>query len=300
MTTPESERTGSERIRVYTRAREPFLSYEVHAVDTILEPFKKPFDELLQQTGTGLWLKPYRGIPAVPGLPKLDLIYLDEDDRVVAEVDSYPSLDFKPLPAQIASALVLPAHTVFASQVRPGDRLTSWPAEDREEMEHRQRLFAAIEAGRLGAQSGAAGGTESRDSEAVAPSSDDCRGKLRQAIEEMEEAALRSQKKESVTARLRRWVVSDPRFYRHRAMRVPLPDVVAYRGMGAERQSYCVGNISRSGLYLLTEDRPLPGSTVQITLQRLADGAMRREDSIPVESKVARWGVDGVGLAFIQ
>ena len=237
----------------------------------------------------------------MPGLPKLDLIYLDEDDRVVAEVDSYPSLDIKPLPARTASALVLPAHTVFASQVRPGDQLTSWPAADREEMEHRQKLFAAADAAGLAAQSGAAGATGSRDSEAIAPSSDDRLGKLRQAIEEMEEvAASRSQKKESVTARLKRWVVPDPQFYRHRAMRVPMPDVVAYCETGAERQSYCVGNISRTGLYLLTGERPTPGSMVQVTLQRLGEGAESREDSIPVQTKVARWGVDGVGLAFIQ
>jgi len=292
---------GSERIRVYTRAREPFLSFEVISVDTIREPLKKSFEELLQNTGTGLWLKPYRGIPAIPGLPNLELIYLDEDDRVVADVDSYPSLDIKPLHARTASALVLPAHTVFSSQVRPGDQLTSWPAADREEMEHRQKLFAAANGGGHTAQSATAGATGSRDSEAIAPSSDDRLGKLWQAIEEMEEevAASQGRKNKSLTARLKRWVVPDPP-HRRRAIRVPMPDLVAYRETGAGTRTCYVGNISRTGLYLLTEERPLPGSMVQITLQRLGEGAKSREDPIPVQSKVARWGVDGVGLAFIQ
>jgi PilZ domain len=296
MTTPESG-----RVRVYTRAREPFLSYEVIVVDTIREPLKKSFGELLKQTGIGLWLKPYRGIPAIPGLPTLDLIYLDGDDRVAGDVDSYPSLNLKPLNPEVASALVLPAHTVFASQVRHGDQLMSWPAGDPDEVEHGQGLVSERGGAGLDAQSAMAGAGGSGDREALGASSGDGLRRLRQVVEEMEGAfAFRGQKKESVTARLKRWVIPDPEFYRHRAIRVPLPEVVAYRGAGEERQAYCIGNISRTGLYLLTEERPLPGSTVEITLQRRAEGAKSAADPIRVQSKVARWGVDGVGLAFIQ
>src|SRR5664279_253712 len=111
------------RLRVYNRSGERFLSLEVELFETTAEPLKKLFDYLAAGSDTGLWLKPYRGIPATQGAKLFDLVYLDEQCRVTQEVESYPSPEMKALEAQPASALLLPAHTVFASQIQPGDHL---------------------------------------------------------------------------------------------------------------------------------------------------------------------------------
>src|SRR5208337_3169579 len=97
--------------RVHNRSRERFLSMEVAAVDTTVAPLKRLVEDLADQADYGLWLRPYRGIPSAPGMPRFDLIYLDEFYRVVQEVESFPSPEARPLSAKTATALALPAHT---------------------------------------------------------------------------------------------------------------------------------------------------------------------------------------------
>jgi uncharacterized membrane protein (UPF0127 family) len=58
------------------------------------------------------------------------VVYLDEDQRVAQAMESYPNPEIKPLNAQAASALVLPARTVFASQALTGDQLQFCALED--------------------------------------------------------------------------------------------------------------------------------------------------------------------------
>jgi hypothetical protein len=53
-----------EQFRVYNRSRENFLSLEIAIFDTTAEPLKRFFDFIIHGSDIGLWLKPYRGIPA--------------------------------------------------------------------------------------------------------------------------------------------------------------------------------------------------------------------------------------------
>ena len=133
----------TQKFRVFNRSRERFLSLKVTVVDTTSEPFKMLIEELAVHADIGLWLKPYRGIPAAPGLPPFYLVYLDKDYRVVQEVDSYPSPEVKPLNPRTASALVLPARTIFASQTLPGDQLEFSVADEAEEMERRRQVLSS-------------------------------------------------------------------------------------------------------------------------------------------------------------
>src|ERR1035441_5527703 len=121
---------GPRKRRVYNRAREDSLSLDVVVVDTTAEPLKKLIEDLAVEGGTGIWLTPYRGIPSAPRLPPFDVVYLDEDQRVAQAMESYPNPEIKPLNAQAASALVLPARTVFASQALTGDQLQFCALED--------------------------------------------------------------------------------------------------------------------------------------------------------------------------
>lgn len=100
----------------------------------------------------------------------------------------------------------------------------------------------------------------------------------------------------SLKVRFLRWLFP-PRVEsdRRRGERMAAPGLVAYYWTGGAPQSFRLGDVSQSGLYLLTEERWLPGTRIVMTLQ-LNDG----EDIHRVESEVIRWGVDGVGCAFVE
>ena len=261
---------GTTKLRVYNRAREDFLSLEIAVVDTTAEPLKKLIEDLAVEGG-GIWLTPYRGIPSAPGLPPFDVIYLDEDQRVAQEVESYPSPDIKPLNAQAASALVLPARTVFASQAFTGDQLEFCALED--------PVVAGVpnkaRAPKASSQSNPA--TQKLDPDATG--SQDGQGK-------------------SLGSRFLNWL-SPKSSNRRGGDRHPLPGLVAYHWTGGAPKAYSVGDISQSGFYLLTEDRPFPGTIILMTLQIESCDGEKPENSIAVRTMVMRWGDDGVGFAFV-
>ncbi|HET7104287.1 MAG TPA: hypothetical protein VFI20_09385 [Terracidiphilus sp.] len=96
-------------------------------------------------------------------------------------------------------------------------------------------------------------------------------------------------------ARLLRWLVDLPT----PARRLPYPGLVAFYWTGGAPQSYIVGNISSTGIYLVTKERWTPGTVIMMTLQRTDLEDEEAEESITVMSQVVRWGPDGVGLHFV-
>jgi hypothetical protein len=75
--------------------------------------------------------------------------------------------------------------------------------------------------------------------------------------------------------------------------------LVAYHWTGGAPKAYSVGDISRSGFYLLTEERPFPGTIMLMTLQIESSDGDKPGNSIAVRTMVIRWGDDGVGFAFV-
>jgi PilZ domain len=87
---------------------------------------------------------------------------------------------------------------------------------------------------------------------------------------------------------------------RRNANRRRSPQLVAYYWDGAVPVAHHIRDISSTGLYLHTDARWYPGTLVMMTLQRTDKSSYARsERSIAVQSKVIRWGPDGVGLEFI-
>ena len=106
--------------------------------------------------------------------------------------------------------------------------------------------------------------------------------------------------KPSLKVRFLRWLFPEAASIdRRRGERLPVPGLVAYYWTGGAPQAYQLGNVSRSGLYLLTEERWLPGTRIVMTLQKEKREA-NSEDISRVESKVIRWGEDGVGCEFVE
>jgi hypothetical protein len=296
---PQREIKEPERYRVYNKSRENFLSIEVTVVETTTEPLKKLIQDLAVKVDSALWLKPYRGIPAIPGiLPPFDLVYLDEENRILQQVETYPNPEVRPLQAQPASALVLPAHTVFASRSLPGDTLEFRNTADGGEIEHGFKLVPRPPGPIPPAQPAVPlFGSQSTPAPRL---KDDPSRQLQLAIKRLDdgEAQAEAQKNESWITRFRRWLVPDP-FDRRIAGRYPLPGLVAYHWTGGTPKAYHIGNISDSGFFLLTEERPFPGTMILMTLQRTDASGEDPQDSIAVNTRVMRWGPDGVGLEFM-
>ena len=76
----------SRRLCAYNQTRECFLGLEVEKADLSLASLKDLLGKLALKSGEGLWMVPFRGIPETNMRVPLDLIYLDEDCRVIEVV----------------------------------------------------------------------------------------------------------------------------------------------------------------------------------------------------------------------
>jgi len=77
--------------------------------------------------------------------------------------------------------------------------------------------------------------------------------------------------------------------------RIAMPPIIAFIGISSKR--YVVGDISNSGLFLLTDDRWMPGSPMPLSLVRADSGDA--EEFVTVEACVVRNAKDGVGFKFL-
>lgn len=122
----------TRKYSVYNQTRESFLSFGVAVADTQSMELKELIEKLALRFDEGLWLVPSRGIPEVGLHFPLDLVYLDEEYRVIEVIESYPAFHIGALRTPAASVLALPTHTIYTSQTQPGDRFVICLAEEME------------------------------------------------------------------------------------------------------------------------------------------------------------------------
>lgn len=284
----------ARKLCAYNQTRECFLGLEVVGADLADAALVERMKALALRSGEGLWIAPFRGLPA-QGLPApLDVLYLDEEGRVLDAVESYPTFRLKPSSSKPASVLVLPAHSIYSSQTQTGDQLVVCAAE---EMEIRLELLTS---GRGAVQVESAALLREQPLWSGGP------GMLELELrpEQREGAALRHvmglAKPETRAPRaprkwLERWWSPDPR----KAPREAAPGLAAYYWNGTVPEPHGIRDISSSGLYVVTEERWYPGTLVLMILERSDKGEEVSERSIAVLSRAVRWGHDGVGLQFV-
>jgi hypothetical protein len=286
----------SQKLCAYNQTRECFLGLEVAAADLSYSNAKTQLTTLELKSGEGLWLAPFRGMPESGLHVPIDLIYLDEDCRVIDLVESFPTFRATPSSPQAASVLALPTHSVYSSQTQTGDQLVICAAE---EMERRLERF-----------SGANTVVGTVRSAAV----------LRQAplwsggpgVIQLEDRSREDRSKQQETHEidliepgmkivrpprtwLERWWSPDPR----KAPREQAHGLAAYYWTGSVPEPHDIKDISSTGLYLITEERWYPGTLVLMTLTITDQGEECAERSIAVHTRAVRWGNDGVGLQFV-
>jgi hypothetical protein len=281
---------------VYNQSRESFLSLGVIVVDSALKQMRALIEDFSIRSDSGLWLMPFRGIPASRGLGPVDLLYLDEESRVILIVESFPHNDIEALKIQPASVLVLAAQTVFASHTMLGDQLLICEAA---EMEGRlQRYpngsgpFALPQEDYAEEENGQGGEHSSPDMMADRAVEMQI---AHQRLVEKDNAEAEAMQNASWFVKFLRWLSTD----RRASKRHPLPGLVSYYWTGGTPEAFHIGDISEHGLYLLTEERWYPGTMILMTLQRTNTEGDDPDDFISVLTKVIRWGTDGLGLSFV-
>jgi hypothetical protein len=289
------------RLCAYNQTRECFLGLEVAAADLSFAGLKDTLGKLVLKSGEGLWMTPFRGIPDTGMREPLDLIYLDEDCRVIEVVESFPTFRVTASSPPAASVLALPAHSIYSSQTQPNDQLVLCLAE---EMENRLERFS-VSSGVAGAVqsavllrgkplwSGGPGVVEMGNRSGDGPRSE-------QPYEmDLVEPGMNDAKPPKTW--LERWWSPDPRKAPdlRKSSRDELPGLAAYYWTGAAPKAHSIRDISSTGLYVVTEERWYPGTLIVMTLQNGDGGEERVERSISVHSRAVRWGNDGVGLQFI-
>ncbi len=283
----------------YNQTRECFLGLDVKVVD--LPPGR--LGEFLAarplKSGEGVWMIPFRGIQAT-GMPApLDLIYLDEEGRVIDAVESFPTFQVSSFSPQSKSVLALPAHSIYTSQTQLGDQLVLCVAEEME----RQLQELTGSRNEPDAAPVIAGAAVLREKPlwSGGPGLLELGNRAAQEDQNPQKTHLMdlsdpgSTKIKQLRKWLGRWWSPDPR----KAPRIKEPGLAAYYWNGAAPDAKAVRDISASGLYVVTEERWYPGTLVLMTLQRTESGEAMAERSIAVHSRAVRWGPDGVGLQFV-
>ncbi len=285
-----------QRYCVYNQTRESFLSLGVTVADAATVHVRELVDRVSIKPDSGLWMIPYRGVLPAHGHSPIDLVYLDSNYRVIQEIESFLASNAEPLKDEAASALVLPAHTIYSSQTQPGDQMVICIAD---EMERRLERLSGSIASLSNSQGVVPSKEKQSDNGGSAPAPLQMRSNgnrtISQGKEKMDNLGANTGKRGSLLSWIQNWLSSD----RRRAPRQPMPGLVAYYWTGSTPRAYQIADVSSTGFYVLTEERWFPGTMVLMTLQRTDSAGKNLEDSIAVQSRVVRWGSDGLGLAFV-
>ncbi|HEX4284653.1 MAG TPA: PilZ domain-containing protein [Terracidiphilus sp.] len=288
----------TQKYCVYNQTRESFLSLGVTVADATDGYIQDLVDKVSAKPDSGAWIIPYRGTLPVHSHSPVDLVYLDSNYRVIQEIESFLTSSAETLQDAAASALILPAHTIYSSQTQPGDQMVICVADEMERrLERLSGSFAPLSSSQNAAppkekQSG-------NGASAAVPLSirtEKPKASYRDS-EAIEDAAAKSGKRGSLLSWIQNWLSTSSD--RRRAPRQPLPGLVAYYWTGSTPRAYRVADISTSGFYVLTEERWFPGTMVLMTLQRTDRNGRNIDDAIAVQSRVVRWGSDGLGLAYV-
>jgi hypothetical protein len=106
---------------------------------------------------------------------------------------------------------------------------------------------------------------------------------------------------ESVVTRALRWLYPDaiPLPNRRGALRCPMSELVAYVWSNGAPQAHEIGDISSTGVYLVTKKRWTRGELVSMTLQWKGPLEESSERRVMMKAEAVRWGDAGIGLRFV-
>jgi hypothetical protein len=313
---PEQPAANTEKYCVYNVTRECFVATEVEALDGSDDNVEAILRSLSPGDGKALWIAPFIKIARTSVRFPLDLVILDKDCVVLDTVESFPMSGPSVPGSQPASVLVFQADTLAQVETQIGDQLAiAAPKEMKKYLEQlRQAEMAAQDAAfapSFGDGSETAAEAPTERSQAETPQSaigaqenlsSDVPAAATPKLPEAENPAV------SPGKQARPWEKDKPRGWFMRllagdtpdpraALRQSVPGLIAYFFTGGAPKEHPVRDISRTGLYIVTDERWYMGTVVRITLTDRHKPTA--EYSITVNAKVVRLGSDGVGMEFI-
>jgi len=117
------KRKSAKTFCVFNRTRDSFLSLGVRLTDTHWSRLRGLVGKVRLRGDEGIWVVPSQGVHTIGVLFPVDLIYLDEEDRVVQLEESFGTFRIGPVRTNCASVLELPTRTIYSSQTQVGDQL---------------------------------------------------------------------------------------------------------------------------------------------------------------------------------
>ena len=290
---------GSHKLCACNPTREVLISQKLEQFDTVHEAFLTLIERLSNVHTSALWLNPFRGIPKSPRFSRFDMIHLDDAGKVMkctegyTEAEKFAEFDATSLVQDVASSvLILPSHALQELRIHQGDQIKICGVG--------KVFIGACDERAIGPR--IFGGDRCIKQEAPAGLVSII-SKPKARVSNGNPAVCDAPKPEnrSLKTRVLRWIFPQQESGdRRRGERIPAPDLVAYYWTGGAPQSFELQDVSDHGLYLLTEERWLPGTRIVMTLQRKQNSASGHEEISRVESQVVRWGEDGVGFEFVE
>ncbi len=297
-----------EKYCAYNQTRGCLLGSIIDVADFSVASFNHRMHTLTANSSAGVWLIPFRGISNMSEQIPIDLIYLNADSFVIDVVESFPIFRISNASSPAASVLALPRHTINSTQTRRGDQLLICAAT---EFNRRLLQLPSITCNAGTAQSTVGGGVQSIYSgSGNQPQSKASAGQGRRNMDAPPEEPSSSRKsrvdvwndrKRETIKPAKNWLLRwwypellEPR----KAPREEFPGVAAHFWTGGNPVDHGVRDISSTGLYVVTDERWFPGTEVRMTLTDSEEPSVK--NSITANTKVVRWGNDGVGLKFVM
>ena len=117
---------NSRIFSAYNESSKRQLATGIGIVDSVDEPIKVLkilMEGLAPASGSGIWITRFHGLPIARSYTPFDLIYLDDDRRVVHDVEITQTSNFVPFKGLPTSALILPPRSITSSKTFTGDRI---------------------------------------------------------------------------------------------------------------------------------------------------------------------------------
>lgn len=112
---------------VFDKTNDCLIGLNVGSAFTPFGRMKGLLGRLRIGEGEGVWIAPAHGVHTFGLLFPVDVVFLDADRRVIHLIEHLRPFRITALVLNSASALELPAHTIYASRIRVGDQLVICP-----------------------------------------------------------------------------------------------------------------------------------------------------------------------------
>jgi uncharacterized membrane protein (UPF0127 family) len=128
---------------VFNLTRQSFVSLGISPADTHISRLRGLLGRLRLRSDEGLWIVPCQGIHTIGLLFPIDVIYLDENQRVIHVIEHLGPFRISSIRIRSNSVLQLPTRTIYSSNTQIGDQFIICTPEEMENYWSTQRAEAA-------------------------------------------------------------------------------------------------------------------------------------------------------------